>query len=189
MAITNRIKRLFRADVNAILDVIEEPEAVLKQAIREMQETLDRERGLLASNQKHLETMRQNESFLREQLVKIQSDLDLCLSEGPEELVRKTIARRLSCEKHLKLVQRKISSLEQQVKEKASDIEHRQDQLDSIMEKAELYVQTHTEDSPFSIADSILSSTEAGISMGNVQVTDEEIEMEWMRLREKGGQS
>ena len=33
MAIANRITRLFRADVHAVLDIIEEPEAILKQSI------------------------------------------------------------------------------------------------------------------------------------------------------------
>ncbi|MEE8161016.1 MAG: PspA/IM30 family protein [Acidobacteriota bacterium] len=54
MAITNRIRRLFHADVNAVLDIIEEPEAILKQAIREMQEALDLKRPRLARDQKHL---------------------------------------------------------------------------------------------------------------------------------------
>ena len=45
MPILNRVKRLFQADVHAILDAIEEPEAVLKQAIREMQENLDQKQG------------------------------------------------------------------------------------------------------------------------------------------------
>ena len=54
MPILNRVKRLFQADVHAILDVIEEPEAVLKQAIREMQESLDQKQGQLTSS--HPET-------------------------------------------------------------------------------------------------------------------------------------
>ena len=38
MALINRMSRLFTADVHAVLDRIEEPEALLKQAIREMEE-------------------------------------------------------------------------------------------------------------------------------------------------------
>ena len=38
MPIINRISRLFTADLHAVLDRIEEPEALLKQAIREMEE-------------------------------------------------------------------------------------------------------------------------------------------------------
>ncbi|MFV2090729.1 MAG: PspA/IM30 family protein, partial [Pseudomonadales bacterium] len=38
MVLITRISRLFTADVHAVLDRIEEPEVVLKQAIREMAE-------------------------------------------------------------------------------------------------------------------------------------------------------
>ena len=41
MALINRVTRLFRADLHAVLDRIEEPDALLKQAIREMEEALD----------------------------------------------------------------------------------------------------------------------------------------------------
>ena len=187
MAITNRIKRLFRADMNAILDIIEEPDVVLKQAIREMQETLDRDRGLLARCRKILEGLQQNETFLNEELGKTKEDLRLCLREGAEELVRKTIGRKLSLEKHLKAVERKISRLERLNDEKVHQIEHQQNQLDSITEKAAFYVGPIAEDSPFSVADSILSFSEQGISSSNTHVTQEEIDLEWIRIQEEGG--
>ena len=37
MALINRLSRLFKADFHAVLDQIEEPELLLKQAIREME--------------------------------------------------------------------------------------------------------------------------------------------------------
>jgi len=40
MALINRLSRLFRADFHAVLDQIEEPEALLKQAIRDMEDDL-----------------------------------------------------------------------------------------------------------------------------------------------------
>ena len=88
MAIANRVKRLFHADVNAVLDIIEEPEAILKQAIREMQEALDLKRARLARDRKHLSSLKASESHLKEQLAKVQKDLKLCLKEGSEELSR-----------------------------------------------------------------------------------------------------
>ena len=61
------------------------------------------------------------------------------------------------------------------------------------MEKAELYVRTADEESAFSVAESILNSTETGPARahpgpGNFQVTEEEIELEWIRIHE-GGES
>ena len=41
MALITRISRLFKADFHAVLDQIEEPEQLLRQAIREMEDDLD----------------------------------------------------------------------------------------------------------------------------------------------------
>ena len=40
MALINRVTRLFKADIHAVLDQIEEPEQLLRQAVRDMEEEL-----------------------------------------------------------------------------------------------------------------------------------------------------
>ena len=47
MALITRVSRLFRADFHAVLDRIEEPDVLLKQAVREMEEDIarDEQRG------------------------------------------------------------------------------------------------------------------------------------------------
>jgi hypothetical protein len=77
--------------------------------------------------------------------------------------------------------------LEKLSEQQAREMELQQDQLESIMEKADLYVRTVAEDSPYTVAESILASTESGAGRtGSVHVTEEEIEMEWIRIREGG---
>ena len=56
MALIKRLSRLFAADLHAVLDQIEEPEALLKQAVREMEEELARR----AARLKALERERAN---------------------------------------------------------------------------------------------------------------------------------
>ena len=197
MAISTRIKRLFHADVNAILDAIEEPDVILKQAIREMQENLDWKRGRLARSEKNLKTLKTHELHLGEQIAKVEEDLKLCLNEGSEELARKTIGRKLSFEKHSKVVARRISILTSRCEQETCEVAAQQAQLESIVEKAEFYVRTANDDSAFSVAESVLSSADPGAGrshpgVGSFQVTEEEIELEWIRLREgadKGGGS
>ena len=195
MAIANRVNRLFHADVNAVLDIIEEPEAILKQAIREMQEALDLKRARLARDRKHLSSLKASESHLKEQLAKVQKDLKLCLKEGSEELSRKTVGRKLAFEKQLAVVEKRISTGEKLSEQQSREIDLQQDQLESIVEKAKLFVPTAEEDSAFSVAESILSTAEhrAGYpGTGGMQVSEEEIELEWIRIRDslnKGGAS
>lgn len=195
MAIANRIRRLFRADVHAVLDIIEEPEAILKQAIREMQEALDWKRARLVRDQRNLASLKESAAYATEQLAKIQKDLKLCLQEGSEELTHKTVGRKLAFEKHVATVRQRISASEKLLEQHTKEIELQQGQLESIVEKAKLFVPTTTEDSPFSVAESILSgSKQCGSANypGGMRVSEEEIELEWMRIREnfdKGGSS
>ena len=192
MAIANRIRRLFRADVHAVLDIIEEPEAILKQAIREMQEALDLKRARLARDQKNLNSLKATEDYLKEQLAKVQKDVKLCLKEGSEELARKTVGRKLAYEKHLAAVEQRISSGEKICQQQTQEIDLQQGQLESIVEKAKLFVPTAQEDSAFSVAESILSTSAGRSYSGGMQVSEEEIELEWIRIRDsfaKGGAS
>ena len=46
MALITRISRLFQADLHAVLDRIEEPDLLLRQAVREMQDDLARDEPL-----------------------------------------------------------------------------------------------------------------------------------------------
>ena len=195
MAIANRITRLFRADVHAVLDIIEEPEAILKQAIREMQEALDLKRARLARDQKTSSALAGTRSYLKEQLSRVQKNLELCLKEGSEELARKIVGRKLAYEKHVSAVEQRISSLEKALEQQTRENELQQGQLESIVEKAKIFVSTAEEDSPFSVAESILFTAGAGpgtTGFGGMQVSEEEVELEWLRLRDgfaEGGAS
>ncbi len=95
MALINRMSRLFTADMHAVLDRIEEPDVLLKHAIREMEEelarceqhvrTLDHERGLLADRHRKVQSA----------LMELNGQLDVCFTNGNDELARKVIKRRL----------------------------------------------------------------------------------------------
>ena len=97
--------------------------------------------------------------------------------------------------KHLAAVHQRISTGEKLYQQHTKEIDLQQGQLESIVEKAKLFVPTTTEDSAFSVAESVLFSSERGGARsypGGMRVSEEEIELEWMRIREnfaKGGAS
>ncbi len=105
------------------------------------------------------------------------------------------MGRKLAFEKHLAAVHQRISTGEQHYQQHTKEIDLQQGQLESIVEKAKLFVPTTTEDSPFSVAESVLFSAQRSGSRsypGGMRVSEEEIELEWMRIREnfaKGGAS
>ena len=65
MALINRVARLFKADFHAVLDQIEEPELLLKQAVREMEDELA-ESVIVSSASGSVRTTRKRWQFAKE---------------------------------------------------------------------------------------------------------------------------
>jgi phage shock protein A len=88
MALITRMSRLFRADVNAVLDQIEEPAILLRQAVREMEEELARDEQrarLLEHEQRQLDARLAALERARRDL---DAQLDTCFDAGKDDLAR-----------------------------------------------------------------------------------------------------
>src|SRR5512143_3736659 len=116
MALINRMSRLFTADMHAMLDRIEEPDVLLKQAIREMEEELAHgeqqvlvlERDTLANRHRKVEAA----------LGELGNQLDVCFAGGNDELVRKTLKRRLETERLERHIAERRTQLDKQLGER-----------------------------------------------------------------------
>ena len=99
MALITRVSRLFQADFHAVLDRIEEPEVLLRQAVREMEEELARDEQrskMLTHEQRQLVT---RETGLKQSLHDIDEELDTCFAAGNDELARACIRRKLEAQR------------------------------------------------------------------------------------------
>jgi phage shock protein A len=131
MALINRVSRLFKADFNAVLDHIEEPEQLLRQAIRDMEDEL-------AASEQHIALCTQEQEALGARRAEMLASagefgqqLDLCFESGKEELARGILLKRLDGE-----IEANGRHLAEQ--EKLND-ENRAT-LDGLRQKAELIV-------------------------------------------------
>ena len=117
MALVKRISRLFMADFHAVLDRIEEPDALLRQAVREMQQVIsddDQQLRLLQSEQER-SVQRINE--LEQSLQQIEQELDICFTAGKSDLARQTIRRKLEQQQRMQLLQQQQQYRQQRVGE------------------------------------------------------------------------
>ena len=97
MALINRISRLFKADFHAVLDQIEEPAALLKQAIRDMEDDLagtEQRIALCAHDQQALSVRRKE---LESAIADFNAQLDLCFKSKKDDLAKGLIKKRLEC--------------------------------------------------------------------------------------------
>jgi len=110
MPLINRITRLFAADVHAVLDRLEEPDALLKQALREMEDELavceTRIRWLMHERD---DTHRQSTDVRRE-LDRVAEKLDVCFAAGEEPLARGLLKHRLELERHAQRLQARATA-------------------------------------------------------------------------------
>jgi phage shock protein A len=167
----NRMSRLFTADVHAVLDRIEEPDVLLKHAIREMEEELARseqrvrqaEHGRAALGDRHRKVLAV--------LAELGEQLDVCFANGNEELARKVLKRRLETERLEKHVAEREAALDKELAALRATLDEQREQLDIMRQKAELLVTAPG------------SADEGG--RREFAVGDDEVEVAFLRERQK----
>ena len=140
MALITRISKLFTADVHAVLDRIEEPEVVLKQALREMSEEVARgEQRLhwLATEQQSLE---QRLADADETVSSLDSELDLCFEADEETLARSLVKRKLAAEQQHRHTSQQLDSVRRDHKTLEASLTERNQQLADLQRKADVLV-------------------------------------------------
>jgi phage shock protein A len=142
MALINRMARLFTADVHAVLDRIEEPDVLLKHAVREMEEELARRENHLRALEHEHGALGERQRKTEAALAELDEQLDVCFANGNEELARKVIKRRLETERLERHVRERRAALEQELAAKRAAVGERREQLDVVRQKAELLTAT-----------------------------------------------
>lgn len=139
MAIINRLARLFKADLHAVLDHIEEPELQLKQAIREMQEELADIDAQTQQRKLELDNLSDRKKSANAQIVQAEEEISVCFANKNEDLARGLIRRKLetslvltSISETQEKVNKSLKMLEGQFKEYSSMLESMQQKADLI---------------------------------------------------------
>ena len=181
MALINRVSRLFKADFHAVLDQIEEPEQLLKQAIRDMEDELAAAEQRIANCVHEREALRARANEIDGSLDNIDEQLDLCFESGKDELAKGLIRKKLEAERILKRLKSKLESNDTYLAEQRKLVEENRNTLDGLRQKADLFAHrspSHQSASEFDDAAWIAREMSIG---------DDEVEIAY--LREKAQRS
>jgi phage shock protein A len=143
MALITRISRLFTADVHAVLDRIEEPEVVLKQAVREMTAEVARGEQQLSWLASESRQLQQRQDDLRDQIGALNDELDLCFQADEEDLARSLVKRKLIAQMHLKQVTQTLESMDRDHAALADQLNDQRLTLAETRQKTELLIDNH----------------------------------------------
>lgn len=163
MAIITRLSRLFQADAHAVLDLLEEPDVLLRHSVREMEQAVADEAAAI----KRLRGQRQRTSNqlteLRSALEQTDQELDLCFANDKDELARTFVRRKLELAASIRTVEQRGQELERRLEDREASHRVNQARLDGIREKAELVLDRGAESVD-------RASPPAGVSEEDVEV-------------------
>ena len=170
MALINRMSRLFTADVHAVLDRIEEPDVLLKHAVREMEEELARNEQRARALEHEHESLGERQHKAAAVLNELGEQLDVCFESRNDELARKVIKRRLETERLERQIVERRAGLAKELTALRAAIDEQREQLDVTRQKAEL-----------------LTANAAGddFRTGELVVGEAEVEVAFLRERQK----
>lgn len=183
MALINRVSQLFKADLNAVLDHIEEPEQLLKQAVRDMEDGLaisERRIKACAQEQEALEARKQD---ILSSSVELDEQLDLCFDSGKDDLARGLIRRKLEAGRLVKRLDARLEANERFLDKERKLLDENRATLEGLRQKAELFVSRARMDDSRSGAD--FSSHVAR----ELAVGDDEVEIAFLREKSARGAS
>ena len=171
MALITRFARLFRADLHAVLDRVEEPDVLLKQAVREMEEDTARDERRIKVLDHELGQINNRMSDLEQSLSQIDTEMDICFTSGKEDLARTLIKRKLEAQQLRKVILRKQESTNASICELKTRLSDNRERLEAMRQKAELLAEEDGEN-------------EQSWTLPHIAIRDEDVEVAFLREKQ-----
>jgi len=183
MALIKRMTRLFQADVHGILDQLEDPAAVLRQAVREMEAVVIENEGKLAMLEKRHQHLLSLQADTVSASAELESQVDLALHSGNEALCRALVRKKLEYENRGREIERAITRVAEAKTETLKQLADRRERLQAIIKKIEVVVPADD------VMDLEATGDEDEFSFGRLErrvyaVTDEDVEVAMLKLKQ-----
>ena len=182
MALINRVTRLFKADFHAVLDQIEEPELLLKQAVREMEDDLaetEQRISVCAHDQDALVTRK---GEIDSKLAEIDEELDLCFASKKDDLAMGLIRKKLEAERLSKRLGSQHNASGKYLDEQRAMLDENRATLEGLRQKAELFAKRVPVEGKSEFDDIAWMARE-------LRVSDDEVEVAYLREKSARSQS
>ena len=167
MTLITRISRMFKADMHGILDAIEEPQAMLKQAMREMENEIARSEELLAAKagrRKFLASAKEEQAAAFSEL---EHQINLVFSAHNEDLAKALVRKKLELAQRSKTIEQALRTIEGEITAASGRIKEQKDKLQEISARMKL-------------ADASAVSQRSGEASFGGSVSDEDVEVAFL---------
>src|SRR5438093_12440420 len=132
--------RLFKADLHGLLDGLEDPEEVVKQTIRDMEEALEHKEQTLAALHATLQRLTAEEQEVGRAAREIDHHIDLCFEAANEALARTFVRKRLETERQARDVARAVEETQARRAGLEHTVAEQREQLAADAQQLNLYI-------------------------------------------------
>ncbi len=143
MGIFTRVRDILNSNINSALDKAEDPEKLVKQMIREMEDTLVEIKAACAGAMASQRKAARDVGLASRQSARWESRAELAIDRGREELARKALQTKRQYEDDLEATRADAEKLGGLVAEYKSDIVQIEDKLGTARERQRVLVQRH----------------------------------------------
>lgn len=137
MSILKRISKLVTANINHMLDEAEEPEVMVKQLIRDMEESiieLRRETVRAVAREKQLA---KQIHVTDDTVADLEKKASFALDKGDEDLARQLLAKKLNSEKARETLEQELTGTKELAEQLKTDLSRLEDQVQVARRKKE----------------------------------------------------
>jgi phage shock protein A len=184
MSVFSRLFRLCKADLHGVMDQLEDKGLLLKQYLREMEESLRHKEARMGQIARAGEQIRRALDRHDEESLKLEQDLELAVGKEKDEIARMLIRKRRTLEGGCGQLRRQLEALAQERGQVAETLEKQRLQYDQLKAKAAAFCRQAEErrfDDPLETLDGAFAW---------LTPSEEEIELELLQRKEaarKGG--
>lgn len=139
MTLLRRITRFMKADLHGLLDGLEEPQEMLKQTIRDMEEALEHKARTLETLQARLHSLQTEKQEVERIAQEIDHHIDLCFEARHETLARGFIRKRLVIIQQSRQLKRSFEEIQSQYTVLERTIQEQRHQLATVVQQLNLY--------------------------------------------------
>ena len=183
MAILTRLMKLFKADIHGVMDQLEDQGLLLKQHIRDMEESLGQKEARLKKMLISRDLAQQDHDKSKKETENLEQDLKVAINKERDDIARMLIKKLKPLAKIQEERQHHINTLNQEITHFNHTLEQQHLQYEQLKQNARTYFHRKEQNG--------LEQTFTAIGPNRIsqEVSEEEVELELLQRKEmlKGG--
>jgi len=157
MSLGYRIKRLLKSDMHAFVEGLEDPKWVLAQALRDMEEELEKIEADLGVRRNHLGKVKDRLIANQAVVSALENDIEFAMQEKREDIAKNLIRKLLITRKNVEDLTKKDKSRSEELTAVEEDYRLKKGAYEDIKGRCEVLNLRHIDDDAFQAAARLVS--------------------------------